>query len=98
MRRLGKNRLRNALLVRAQSEDAELVKPCGNGIALPVGQMLDRSQVDLEPTALPLHTRPDGQSENLAGKIGNSLRKLVLVRRVLDRVPRERAAVSNQVT
>src|SRR5437868_292981 len=83
--------------MRAQAEDAKLVEPGRDGIAYAVRQVLRGGEVDLIPAPLLTDTRGDRVAKNRRSELGHSLRQLWLARRILDHVPRQRAAVADQM-
>src|SRR4051812_18932064 len=87
----------NPLFGTAQPEDAELVEPRGNRVAAPAGQLARRGEVNLVPRPLGLDHRRNAISEHRLRQAHDDPRELGFTRRVLDRVPREGAPVTDQV-
>src|ERR1051326_2193121 len=89
--------LGHALLPRPQTEDAERVEPLGDWIPHTMGQVTGRRQVDLVPAAFRVDARRDLRTENVIGEQRDHARELAILRRVLNRVSRQGAAVADEV-
>src|SRR2546428_7107508 len=89
--------LRHTLAPRATSEDAEFVEPSRDRVADAMRQSSRRREVDLKPTALTHNARCDLVAEDVLGEGRDHSGELAVASRVLDRMPRERAAVADQV-
>src|SRR5262245_31563755 len=87
----------NALLMRAQPEDAKAVEPLRDWRSFAVREPERRGEVYLIPRALRFDSRLDQLSEHVRRAVHDDLCELELARRVLDGVPRERTAVADQV-
>jgi hypothetical protein len=95
--RLSKHLLWNAFFPGATTETSQGLEPGSYRIANPVGEVLSRREVHLIPTSLADDTRTNLVSEEAHSELGHEVGQLSLFRRVLDRMPRKRAAVTDQV-
>lgn len=88
---------RDPFLGRAQAEYAEAVEPRRNRIATPVGEAFGGDQVQLIPRAFGADPRRDRIPEHVDCQLCDETSQIRLLRRVLDRVPWQRAPVADQV-
>src|SRR6202158_723445 len=95
--RLIEDLCRNSLLVRAESKSPEFLQPNAYRIAYSVSQMPSRRNVDLDPRALGMDSRPHLIAENGLRQSHDFVSQNRIFRRVLDRVRRQCAAITDQV-
>src|SRR6266566_7326732 len=88
---------RYELLVRTQAEDSELFQPHANRIANAVSQVARRWQVDLYPRSFLMDPRSNRIAEHILRQRDDFLSKDWVFCRVLNRVCRKGAAVSNEM-
>ena len=94
---LSKDFVGNAFFRRSPAEVAQAVQPRCNWIANAMRKPSGGREVHLVPTAFHAETRLDRITENLDGKLRREVRKVTVLGRVLDRMPRECATVADQM-
>src|SRR4029077_7611756 len=89
---------RHALLVGAEAKGPQFFEPDPHRIAYSMCEMAGWRQVHLDPRPFGLDSRTYRIPEKLFGEVYNCLGQDQIVGRVLDRVGRQRAAVSDEVS
>src|SRR5579872_1480281 len=88
---------RHTLFVRAQPEDAHVIQPRDDGIVLVVSQVLTRGEIDLIPGSFLRDAWYYGLAKDRRCQARYYLCQVVLACCVLDDVPRQRAAVADEM-
>ena len=83
---LREDALGDALLVRAQVENAQAVEPGGDWVADAMCQVLTGREVDLEPGAFFGDAGPDGVAEEVRGEACDRLGEVAIDGGVVDRL------------